>query len=74
MPMKLPALFIFLIHSLFLNAQNLDIPVNFQSLLSQVGIHFNTPRDAAYKDIRILKNDFQDYQFAIFSKKEDLKH
>ncbi len=71
--MKIPILLFLFVISISLQAQEIDIPYSFQNLLSEVGVDLNAPRDAAYRDIRVIKNDYQDYQLAIFSKREDLE-
>lgn len=62
---------LFLSQAIF--TQRIDYPVQFNELLSQVGIEFHEPADAGYKDIRTIENEYQEYEFAIWSRKEKLE-
>jgi hypothetical protein len=56
-----------------LQAQKIDYPPQFQQLLAQAGLEFFEPLEAGYRDIEPLKNEFQNCQFAIRSRKEGLQ-
>ena len=64
---------IFLLFSVGLPAQKIDLSDNFSSLLEQCQLEFLAPLDAGYKDIAIGRNPFQPYDFAIRSRKEKLE-
>lgn len=62
-----------LLASVRLQGQKIDIPSTFSSKLQQLGLTLLTPLDSDYKDIFVLDNDLQGYDFAIRSKKEKLE-
>lgn len=59
--------------SLSVNAQKIDYPNGFSELLDKAGVDFFEPVEAGYKDTRPVRNEFQNYHLAIFSKKEDME-
>lgn len=65
-------LFLFL-SSLPCYAQKIDYPIGFSELLEKAGVDFYEPVEAGYKDTRPVSNDYQNYNLAIFSRKENLE-
>lgn len=63
----------FLCLSTVLQAQKIDQPAQFQELLLACQLEFLAPLDAGYKDVAIIRNRIQDYNFAIRSRKEKLE-
>lgn len=46
---------------------------SFQTKLAAAGLEFIEPLEARYKDIRVVRNDFLDYDFAMRSRREGLE-
>lgn len=69
----LPLFFLFFINSVF--GQKIELNEAFQAKLNEVKVDFFEPLEAAYRDVPVQKeaNKFQDYDFAIRSKKEKLE-
>ena len=63
----------FIIFTTIAFTQKIDYPTQFNELINQVGIEFYEPADAGYKDIRPIENEYQEYEFAIWSRKEKLE-
>lgn len=63
----------FLLFGLKLSAQKIHFPPHFQQLLDQTGIEFFEPLDAGYREVDTVENDYQNCQFAIRSRWEDLQ-
>lgn len=55
-----------------LSAQ-VDLSPDFQQRLKETRIEFLEPLEAKYKDIRVARNDFLDYDFAIRSRREQIE-
>ena len=73
--MKLPLLIIhfsLLFASLPLIAQ-VELSPRFARLLNLADIDFITPVEAKYRDVPVFKNSFQEYDFAIRSRKEKME-
>jgi hypothetical protein len=69
-------LFSFLFSVLFsvsVFAQRIDYSDSFLAKLDQLSLTLVEPMDAGYKDVMILKNDVEGYDFAIRSRKEKLE-
>lgn len=64
--------FILLCFVCSLQAQ-IDISPHFSSLLELSQLDFHAPLEAKYKDVSVLKNPWQNYDFAIRSRKEKLE-
>lgn len=58
--------------TLLLNAQ-VDLSIHFQDKLQAAGIEFLEPLENSYKDIRVPRRNFTDYDFAIRSRKEKIE-
>lgn len=54
-------------------SQKIDYSATFLEKLAAVGAEFSAPLDSDYKNIHILKEAFQPYDFAIKSRKEKLE-
>lgn len=50
-----------------------DLNDHFTALAEQMGVDFMAPLDAGYKDTKPYPNQYQDYEFAIRSRKEKLE-
>ncbi|MEM1326954.1 MAG: hypothetical protein AAGI23_13415 [Bacteroidota bacterium] len=55
------------------NAQRIDYSDDFLQKLEQLHLSVVEPMDAGYKDVMVLKNDVEGYDFAIRSRKEKLE-
>lgn len=66
-------LFCFLCLPFGLQAQKIDQSAHFQELLLACQLEFLAPLDAGYKDVSVLRNSVQNYDFAIRSRKEKLE-
>ncbi len=68
---------LFFLLSIFLCSQSsfaqLDLPTTFVEKMEAATLEINVPLENRYKDIAIKKNDFQQYDLAIWSKKEKLE-
>ncbi len=64
---------IFLTIPLLAFSQNIKLSSEFKSKLLAADLDFVVPVESDYKDIFILKNDLQPYDFAIRSRKEQLE-
>jgi hypothetical protein len=72
--MKMFATFVLISVSLqFAQAQKIDFPADFRQILNQTGVEFFEPLDACYKDFQPPVNEFQNCQFAIRSRREDME-
>ena len=56
----------------FLPAQ-VELSPEFDRLLVAAGLEFIEPAEARYKDVRVVDNEWQDYDFAIRSRREKLE-
>jgi len=59
--------------SISLSAQRIDYPDNFLEKLSQMSLEIVEPTESSYRDVWVLKNEVQTYDFAIRSRKEKLE-
>ncbi len=50
-----------------------DLDPGFQEKLEVAGLEFIEPLEARYKDVRVVRNDFLTYDFAIRSRREGLE-
>ena len=50
-----------------------DLSPSFQTKLEAAGLEFIEPLEARYKDIRVVRNAFLDYDFAMRSRREGLE-
>ena len=66
----LTSLLLFCTYSL---SAQIDIPPRFSQLLELSKLDFHEPLEAKYKDVNVLKNPWQAYDFAIRSRKEKLE-
>lgn len=64
---------IFLLSSVELSAQKVELNDDFNQLLAEVDAQLILPVEANYKDIRPLKNRWMNYDFSIRSRKEGLE-
>ena len=69
--MKILYLLVFI--PFLVQGQKIDQPTHFTDLLDRSGLEFLAPLDAGYKDVTVIKNFLQDYNFAIRSRKEKLE-
>lgn len=51
----------------------IDLDPDFQEKLEVAGLEFIEPLEARYRDIRVVRNDFLTYDFAIRSRREGLE-
>ncbi|MEM9846585.1 MAG: hypothetical protein AAF847_01755 [Bacteroidota bacterium] len=54
-------------------AQKIDYPADFLDRLAQMSLTFIAPLESDYRDVTVLKNDVQAYDFAIRSRKEKME-
>ena len=50
-----------------------DVSPDFQQRLEEARVEFLEPLEAKYKDVRVARNDFLEYDFAIRSRKEKIE-
>lgn len=63
----------FLFVAFSMTAQKVQLSENFEAKLTASNLEFVMPIESDYKDVFILKNDLQSYDFAIRSRKEQLE-
>lgn len=56
-----------------MTAQPVELSAGFAQKLAAASMEWVTPLDTDYKDVYVLKNDLQSYDFAIRSRKEKLE-
>ncbi|MEM9886251.1 MAG: hypothetical protein AAF849_10185 [Bacteroidota bacterium] len=71
-------IFIILISVIYLSncpaiGQKIDYPADFLNKLDQLSLAFIEPLESDYKDVMVLKNEVQSYDFAIKSRKEKIE-
>jgi hypothetical protein len=54
-------------------AAQVDLSPHFEQQLSRMQLEFLEPVEAGYKDVRVVQNEFFDYDFAIRSRRERLE-